>query len=166
MTSTTSAIASLDSSIAPRTDCSASMDCGGVRSNSRGPESELDGAGRASFASVMDARPPVLVRALPVVRVTSQTSIIEQTSGRLTCVSVKIVRSGDAMGSGPARAKPPVDQAVGGPVGIAERGVYTPWITCGRRRRIDHSPSNGGGSGGHLLWTRKSSPETFRGEHK
>ena len=39
--STTSAIASLESSIPPRTDCSATKSCGGVRSNSIGRAGRL-----------------------------------------------------------------------------------------------------------------------------
>src|SRR3954447_44283 len=60
MTSTTSAIASLDSIIAPSTDCSASTACGGVRSNSP----PLAGAGpRAPSTKVMRRHPPsVIVR--------------------------------------------------------------------------------------------------------
>src|SRR5690348_1712388 len=49
----TSAIASLDNIIAPSTDCSASIDCGGVRSNSAGPDD-----GRVSLASVIRHCPP------------------------------------------------------------------------------------------------------------
>src|SRR3954447_7998177 len=55
MTSTTSAMASFDSIMAPSTDCSAGMSCGGVRSNSGAPP---DAALRGSSTNVMRRRTP------------------------------------------------------------------------------------------------------------